>query len=81
MAFLNERGEVSEGTITNVFLDLGGDLLTPPATCGLLPGVLRAELLASRICREAVLAPADLARGRLFVGNALRGWIPARLAR
>jgi 4-amino-4-deoxychorismate lyase len=81
VVFLNERGEVCEGTITNVFLDLGGDLLTPPAACGLLPGVLRAELLASRICREAVLAPADLARGRLFVGNALRGLIPARLAR
>jgi 4-amino-4-deoxychorismate lyase len=79
LVFLNERGEVCEGTITNVFLDLGDGLLTPPVACGLLPGVLRAELLASRACREAVLAPADLKRGRLLVGNALRGLIPARL--
>lgn len=80
IVFLNERGEVCEGTITNVFLDLGPGLLTPPVACGLLPGVLRAELLARRACREAALAPADLARGRLFVGNALRGLVPARLA-
>jgi 4-amino-4-deoxychorismate lyase len=79
LVFLNERGEICEGTITNVFLDLGEGLLTPPVACGLLPGVLRAELLASGACREAVLLPADLERGRLLVGNALRGLIPARL--
>lgn len=77
---LNERGEVCEGTITSVFLDLGEGLVTPPLACGLLPGVLRAELLGRGGCREAVLRPEDLGRGRLFVGNSLRGLIPARLA-
>lgn len=77
---LNERGEICEGTITTVFADLGQGLLTPPLASGLLPGVLRAELLASGAAREAVLRPADLARARLFVGNSLRGLIPARLA-
>ena len=43
---LNERGEVCEGTITSVFVDIGdGALLTPPLRCGLLPGVLRGEML------------------------------------
>jgi 4-amino-4-deoxychorismate lyase len=77
---LNERGEVCDGTITTVFADLGDGLMTPPLVCGLLPGVLRAELLAAGRCREAVLRPADLRRGRLLVGNSLRGLIPARLA-
>ncbi len=78
--FLNERGAVCDGTITNVFLERAGKLVTPPLSCGLLPGVLRAELLADGRCREAELGPDDLRRGRLLVGNSLRGLIPARLA-
>lgn len=76
--FLNTRGEVCEGTITNLFLRRGGRLLTPPVGSGLLPGVLRADLLASG-AREAVLRPEDLARGEILVGNSLRGLVVARL--
>jgi len=75
--FLNELGELCEGTITNLFLDRDGLLLTPPLACGLLPGILRAELLAQGRAREAVLTPDDLGHGRLFLGNSLRGLIPA----
>ncbi len=55
---LNERGEVCEGTFTNVFLAPPGSagLLTPAAACGLLPGVLRAELLAERPPRSRAAA-------------------------
>lgn len=77
---LNERSEVCEGTITSVFADFGDGLVTPPLACGLLPGVLRGELLAAGTAREAVLRRDDLAGARLFVGNSLRGLIPARLA-
>ena len=78
----NERGEICEGTITNVFADLGdGMLATPRLDCGLLPGVLRAELLDEGRAREAIYSPADLQSAKaLFVGNSLRGLIPARLA-
>lgn len=76
---LNERGEVCEGTITSVFADLGDGLVTPPLGCGLLPGVLRAELIATGQVRESVLRPVDLAGARVLVGNSLRGLIPARL--
>jgi len=79
MLFLNARGEICEGAITNVFLDADGVFLTPSRTCGLLPGVFRENLLVSGRAREAILRPADLDRGRLFVGNALRGLRPARL--
>ena len=71
--FLNERGEVCDGTITTLFFDRGEGLRTPPLASGLLPGVLRAELAAP----EEVLRAADLPRVRLWVGNALRGLMPA----
>ncbi|MBS1188374.1 MAG: pabB [Rhodocyclaceae bacterium] len=78
VVFLNERGEVAEGARSNVFVERGGLLLTPPLASGALPGVLRAELLAMGLAREATLTPADLAEG-FFLGNALRGLIPVRL--
>lgn len=80
---LNERGEVCEGTIANVFAPLGGDgaLVTPPLACGLLDGVLRRDLIARGQAREQRLRPADLAGAAGFhVGNSLRGLIRARLA-
>lgn len=75
---LNERGEVADGTITNVFVAEGTGWLTPPLASGCLPGVLRAELIAQGRAREAVLRPDDL-RGGFHLGNALRGLIAARL--
>ncbi len=77
---LNERGEVCEGTITNVFVDRGEGLLTPPVTSGLLPGILREELLREGQAREEIVMVEDLANAdTLFVGNSLRGLIKATL--
>jgi para-aminobenzoate synthetase/4-amino-4-deoxychorismate lyase len=78
VVFLNECDEVAEGARSNVFVERDGQLLTPPLASGALPGVLRAELLASGRAREAVLLPADLQQGFWF-GNALRGLIAVRL--
>ena len=75
--FLNERGEIAEGNYTNVFVRLGKRLLTPPLSSGGLDGVFRRELLRTGVCAEAVLYPADLARGAVYFGNSLRGLIPA----
>lgn len=76
--FVAADGQLTEGSFTSLFVPRGGRLLTPPLTAGLLPGVLRAELLDSGEAVEARLTPADLADG-FFVGNSLRGLIPARL--
>ena len=78
---LNERGEVCEGTITNLFVDIGEPLLVTPAlTSGLLPGVLRGSLLEQAKAREAVLTEADLRGAKaIHVGNSLRGLIKAKL--
>ena len=77
--FANERGEMTEGTITNLFFDAGDGLCTPPLACGLLPGILREELLETGRAREEVLPAAALPNVRLWCGNALRGLIPTRL--
>ena len=69
----NERGEVCDGSITTVFFDRGQGLRTPPLSCGLLPGVLRAELALP----EEILRLEDLPEVQLWVGNSLRGLIPA----
>lgn len=79
---LNEAGEVCEGTITNLFLDMGdgGPLRTPALACGLLAGVLRGELIDKGEAVEARLAAHDLASAsKILVGNSLRGLIAARL--
>ncbi len=77
---LNERGEVCEGTITNIFIDAGGPaLVTPALGCGLLPGVLRSEMIDEGKAKEAVLTEGDLRAAKaVFVGNSLRGLIRAR---
>ena len=76
--FVREDGLVTEGTFTNVFVERDGKLLTPPTALGLLPGILRAELLAQGRAEEAELTLAELANG-FFIGNALRGLIAAGL--
>lgn len=77
---LNEKGEVCEGTITNIFLDNGaGRLLTPPLSSGCLAGILRTSLICAKKARNQRLTLDDLGRGDFYVGNSLRGLIKAVL--
>ena len=76
--FVNERGELTEGSRTNIFLAFGDRLLTPSIACGLLAGTLRADLLARGLAEEKRLTPADLARAdAVYLGNSVRGLVPA----
>lgn len=71
---INERGEITETTIMNVAVFREGRWLTPRVSCGLLPGVMRAELLARGEIVESVIQANELRDGepiRCF--NALRG--------
>ena len=78
MIYLNERGELAEGSRTNIFLEKDGQLLTPALSSGLLPGVLRADLLAKG---KAQRGRADARRSEsadaVFLGNSVRGLVPA----
>jgi len=82
--FLNSRGHLAEGAITNIFLVRGGTLHTPEVACGLLPGITREivmELCAASGIRcqtgryeESALAEAE----EVFCTNSLRGIIPVK---
>jgi len=76
--FLRDDGLVTEGCFTSLFVERGGQLLTPPARLGLLPGVLRRSLIEAGRAVEAELTLDDLKDGFL-VGNALRGLMKAKL--
>lgn len=73
--FLNTGGEVTEGAISNIFVEKDGRLLTPPVECGLLPGVYRRHLLESRANAEVrLLYPQDLRNAdAVYLCNAVRG--------
>lgn len=80
VVLVNERGEVTESTIANVVVRTGGRLWTPPLDAGVLPGVLRAELLRRGEVGERALTPADLARADdIWLVSSLRGWRRAML--
>lgn len=80
--FENERGELTEGTISNVFVEREGWLLTPPLSAGVLPGVFRAQVLETHPrARERTLTVADLERAdAIHLCNAVRGLYRVEMA-
>lgn len=72
----NERGEVTEATITNLVAQFGPDLVTPPVECGLLPGIYRQHLLAQNTIRERVITVEELRQAdKIYLVNSVRKWI------
>jgi para-aminobenzoate synthetase/4-amino-4-deoxychorismate lyase len=74
--YTDPQGFITEGSFTSIFVERNGKLITPPLSRGLLPGVLRAELIDTGRAVEGDLRAEDLANG-LFIGNALRGLVSA----
>jgi para-aminobenzoate synthetase/4-amino-4-deoxychorismate lyase len=80
IVYINTRGEVCEGARSNIFIERNGHLLTPPTSSGLLPGVMRAQLLAAGTAKEEVITLDDLRNADcILASNALRGLIEVRL--
>ncbi|HEX3269295.1 MAG TPA: aminotransferase class IV [Ktedonobacterales bacterium] len=82
IVFLNERGEITEGAISTLFVLREDRLLTPPVACGLLPGVYRQWVLDTNPqASEAILRPDDLLTAdAIYICNAVRGWRAVSLA-
>jgi len=79
VVFLNPQGQLCEGSFTTLFVEKDGQYLTPALSCGLLPGILRADMLASGHAVEAILTLDDLvAADAVYVGNSLRGLMRAQ---
>lgn len=74
LIYLNERGEVCEGGITNIFIRQRNEYLTPPVKSGLLEGVGRKLFMENNRCFEVELFPHDLADAdEIILTNSLRG--------
>lgn len=82
VVFCNERGEITEGSISNIFIRKNSRLYTPPLDCGLLPGTIRQEILrrSSRV-EERVMYKEDLQNADgIYLTNSIRGFVPAVLS-
>ena len=75
--FVGADGFLTEGSITAIFVERDGKLLTPAPSRGALPSVLRRELIESGQAIEADLTGADLG-SKFFIGNSVRGIIAAK---
>ncbi len=78
--FMNERDEITEGSFTSLFIKRGHKLYTPCLKSGLLPGIFRNHMLETGQANEAVIRLKDIETAdAVFVGNAVRGLLPAQL--
>ena len=79
--FLNERGHVTECAIHNIMIAKGEKFITPSLPCGLLPGLYRRHLLATRPeIQQAELTLEDLlSADRIFIFNSVRGLRQAKI--
>ena len=66
--FANTRGELCEGTGSNVFVVVGGEVLTPPVDSGLLPGITRG--LVIEWCQEAGIPVREVTMPMSVLGEA-----------
>ncbi len=80
VVLVNSQGHVTETTIANLAVRIGGRWWTPPVSSGCLPGIGRAQALAAGDLHERVLTVADV-RGAedLATISSLRGWRRAQL--
>lgn len=79
--FCNDRGELTEGAIHSVFIKRGKSLLTPPLSCGVLPGVYRRFVLETHPgAQEMVLRTEDLREAEaMYLTSSMVGMYPVEL--
>ena len=78
--FFNEKGELTEGSRSNIVLQIGDKLFTPPINCGLLNGIYRQKLLNEGKCFEQILYKKDLLQAeKIYCINSVRGMVEVEL--
>jgi para-aminobenzoate synthetase / 4-amino-4-deoxychorismate lyase len=72
--FFNEKDELTEGVISNVFIKTGSTWYTPPVNSGLLPGVYRNYFLKkNKNVSEKIIYYKDVINaGEILLTNSLR---------
>lgn len=80
VVFFNEKGELTEGTRSNIVLQINGELFTPSLECGLLNGIYRQDLLKKKVLKERILYREDLDKAeKIFCINSVRGMVEVEL--
>lgn len=75
--FLNEDGYVTESAIANLFLVQNNELITPPISDGLLPGIIRQKIIEHFIVTESSIRKDQLITCQgAFLTNSLMGALP-----
>lgn len=76
----NNHNEITEFTTGNIIVERGGELLTPPISCGLLAGTFRNELLNGGIVKERKLKTDELKDCiKIWYVNSVRKWVSVHL--
>jgi para-aminobenzoate synthetase/4-amino-4-deoxychorismate lyase len=71
--FLNQKGDLAEGAISNVFIRSGTQWQTPPVSAGLLAGIWRDKFLVERQAQEKPINAETLCEAdEVMMGNSLR---------
>jgi para-aminobenzoate synthetase/4-amino-4-deoxychorismate lyase len=74
--FFNESGNLAEGAISNIFVYLDNEWVTPPVESGLLAGIYRKKFINDNSCRESLLTYEDLINADdIVLTNSVRGKI------
>jgi para-aminobenzoate synthetase/4-amino-4-deoxychorismate lyase len=74
--FTNTKDEVTEGSITNLFIKKDGLIFTPPLRCGVLNGIFRQFLLNQEHAQERILLRQDIdTADAVYAGNSVRGLV------
>jgi len=82
--FANEKGEITEGAISNIFIRKNGTFYTPPVACGLLDGVYRRSMFSvhKKAVKERILFKKDLLQAEeIYLCNSVRGLVRVYLER
>lgn len=80
--FCNEKNEITEGAISNIFIRKNNIFYTPPITCGLLDGVYRQRMfiIHKRRVKEKVLFKKDiLTADEIYLSNSVRGLVKVQI--
>ena len=79
MIFINTKGQISEGTVSNIFFVRKNTVYTPQLSCGLLPGILRSYIMERFPVTETIIYPDELMYyDECFVTNSLMGIMPVK---
>jgi para-aminobenzoate synthetase/4-amino-4-deoxychorismate lyase len=74
VVFTNERHELTEGSISSIFIQQNAQWRTPALECGLLPGIWRQKMLKELNAVEAIISLNELVNAdKIIIGNSVRG--------